>query len=104
MNEKWKDIYFLYSKPFVYSYGYIYSGSEMVADFRGGLDGKSLRPRGYGRMKYLPNGNDLHDTHEAFLISLTREWAGDSTKCIEILNRTWSSSDSFANAYFAHMS
>lgn len=58
----------LYRGPFTYDgISYIWDANrEMVADFRSA--DKSIRPRGWGRFQYMPNGSRIHDAVESLII------------------------------------
>jgi hypothetical protein len=79
----------LYTKPFrVELRGmYIYSGDHMVADFS--PLNPVFRPRGYGRMKYMEKGDELHDFHHELLTQLVNGHVRDPVKCCELLNQAW---------------
>lgn len=78
----------LYKTPFRYD-GIFYiwdAQNEMVADFGGKND--SFRVRGWGRMSYMDNAEELHDTAEAYLLKLVGN-ATEPEKIVEILNAHW---------------
>ena len=105
MNEAMsKRIKGLYKAPFKLCPYNIYvfdAANEMIADFMPLEKNPSFRPRGFGRMKYLLDGDALHDACEKFFLGLLRECSTEPIKCIDILNRAWASDDSFKVALLA---
>jgi len=79
----------LYRPPFKYDkISYIWdANNEMVADFM--LPPNSIRPRGWGRMQYMPNGDKLHDACEAFIKELCKDFPTEPEKCVAALNAAW---------------
>ena len=65
----------LYTPPFHYAYGYIWDAKEnMVADNHG--QDVALRVRGWGRIGYQPNAEQLQDTvGELMAEALTKFWS-----------------------------
>jgi len=65
----------LYKPPFRYEGGYIWDGKgEMVADGRVDSD-IGPRVRGWGRMKYMPNAEELYAaTGHLIAEALTKFW------------------------------
>lgn len=84
----------LYRAPFTETCGYVYDADgHTVADFRRaltvGAEPLALRPRGWGRLQYLPDGEALHDEAEAFLINLVAEHPTDRAWCLAAINAAW---------------
>lgn len=81
----------LYRAPFTETCGYVYDADgHTVADFRRSLDGRgALRPRGWGRLQYMPDGEALHDEAEAFLIGLVAGHPTDPERCLAAINAAW---------------
>lgn len=85
-----KRIIALYKAPFSMDFMNIYlfdANKEMVADFKG--DNDTFRARGFGRMKYMENGEALHDATEAFLHDLVKNVNTNPAECVKILNNAW---------------
>ena len=84
-------IFSLYRAPFrTDNYGnYIWdSKGEMVADFR--EEGDTLQIRGWGRISYLEDADNLFDACEAFLLSLVPvEHRQNQEMVIQLFNKAW---------------
>ena len=84
----------LYKPPFSTTHGYIYDADHnTVADMRGEPNSRAphqgFRPRGWGRIQYLPDGERLHDAAEAYLLDVTKDVTADAVACVAALNAAW---------------
>jgi len=61
--------------------------NEMVADMRG--ESGCIRPRGWGRFQYMPEGPKIHDAMEALIIETCKLDPFNAQHCVESLNRLW---------------
>lgn len=84
----------LYRLPFRaddYEYSSILwdADNNTIADLRGGDKHNSIRPRGWGRIQYLPDAAELHDDAELLIHELCRDHPTDKFLCAEALTRFW---------------
>lgn len=91
-EENRKKLLSLYKAPFKSDHMKIYifdADQNMVADFMPLMPNPSFRPRGYGRFKYMENGDELHSQMSKFLIDLVKDHPADYQKCLDALNKAW---------------
>lgn len=80
---------YYFTAPFRYDgYSYIMDArNNMVADMRG--ESGCIRPRGWGRFQYMPDGLKIHDAVEALIIDTCKSDPFNVQHCIESLNALW---------------
>lgn len=92
MDQK---IFALYSAPFKQTYGYIFDAKgEMVAwmwprPWEKGVEPSRFQARGWGRIKYLDDAENLFTLLEATLLDIVKQCDTDIDQCVKALDDAW---------------